>query len=231
VTHIIFRPLVAAVLLIVAVARLDAGELKEGEELIVEHPQEQFRIPDPELPEVERRAEAGDMEAAMRLASYYSLFLDNSQKRNRQLEIHYYKIAATHGSQAGIQMLISIYSRSTDQFDLSKACHWRRELRRRAALGHIQIQSDAEWYYDLYSEYFVARQSVSSKRYKKLGLRFLECAASLGLKEAQHELTEIYSHNSDLRGRRKGVEPCICGESSSDTERASSAQTTITPQK
>jgi len=223
VTHSRPHSIIACVLVTAVVAvTLEAAEPKQGEHVIVEHPQEQFRIPDQELPGVKRRAEAGDREAAMRLATYYSLFLDNNDKRNRELEIHYYKVAATHGSQAGIEMLISTYSRSTDRFDLSKACHWRRELKRLAAQENIQIQSDAEWYYDLYSEYFVARRSVESKRYKKLGLQFLECAASLGLKEAQRELTKIYSGDSEVRGERKGIGPCICGELPTGPEPASS---------
>lgn len=212
-THSRLHSIIACVLVTAVVAvTLEAAEPKQGEHVIVEHPQEQFRIPGQELPGVKRRAEAGDREAAMRLATYYSLFLDNNEKRNRELEIHYYEVAATHGSQAGIEMLISTYSRSTDRFNLSKACHWRRELKRLAAQENIQIQPDAEWYYDLYSEYFVARRSVESKRYKKLGLQFLECAARLGLKEAQRELTKIYSDDPEVRGERKGIGPCICGE-------------------
>lgn len=203
-THFRSRSIIACVLFTAfVIGRLEAGELKEGEQVIVEHPQDQFRIPEAEMPGVKRRAEAGDREAAMRLATYYSLFLDNSQKRNRELEIHYYNVAATHGSRAGIEMLISTYSRSTDRFDLPKACYWRRKLKRLAAQQNIQIQSDAEWYYDLYSEYFVARRSVSSKRYEKLGLQFLECAARLGLKEAQRELTEIYSDDPDIQNSAK----------------------------
>jgi TPR repeat protein len=230
VTHSRPHSIIACVLVtVVAAGRLEAGEPKEREQLIVEHPKEQFRIPGPELTEVKRRAEAGDREAAMRLATYYSLFLDNNQKRNRELEIHYYEVAATHGSQAGIEMLISTYSRSTDRFDLSKACHWRRELKRLAAQGNIQIQPDAEWYHDLYSEYFVARRSVSSKRNKQLGLQFLECAAKLGLKEAQRELTEIYSNDSEVREERKGTGPCICGELPTGPEPASSPKSAITP--
>ena len=222
-THSRPHSIIACVLVTAVVAvTLEAAEPKQGEHVIVEHPQEQFRIPDQELPGVKRRAEAGDREAAMRLATYYSLFLDNNDKRNRELEIHYYKVAATHGSQAGIEMLISTYSRSTDRFDLSKACHWRRELKRLTAQRNIQVQSDAEWYYDLYFEYFVARRSASSKRYKKLGLRFLECAARLGLKEAQRELTEIYSDEPEVRGERKGIGPCICGELPTGPEPASS---------
>jgi len=139
----------------------------------------------------------------MRLAAYYGFFLDNTEKRNRGLQIHYYKIAATHGSQGGIEMLIATYSRSTDRFNLSKAYRWRRELKRLATQRNIQIESDAEWYYNLYSEYFVARRSTLSKRNKKLGLYFLERAASLGLKEAQRELIEIYSKDPDLRNPKK----------------------------
>jgi TPR repeat protein len=225
------RSTMAFVLFAVIVnGRLEAGAQKEGEHVIIEHPEEQFRIPDAKLPELKRRAEIGDMEAAMRLAAYYSLFLSNSEKRNRELEIHYYKIAAMHGSQAGIEMLIGIYSRSTDRFDLSKACYWRRALKRLATQRNIQVQSDAEWYYDLYSEYFVARRSVSSKRYKKLGLQFLECAARLGLKEAQRELTEIYSDDPEVREERKGIGPCICGELPTGPEPASSPKSAITPQ-
>lgn len=212
-THSRPRLITACVLFtVVVIGRLEAGELKEGEHVILDSPKEQLRIPDGELPVLKRRAKAGDAEAALRLATYYGFFLDNRKKRNRELQVHYYKVAATHGSQTGIENLIFTYSIDTDRFDLSKACHWRRELKRLAAQRNIAIQSDAEWYYDLYSEYFVARRSVSSKRNEKLGLQFLECAARLGLKEAQRELTEIYSDDPEVRGERKGGGPCICGE-------------------
>lgn len=229
-THYRPRWIIACLLVtVVAAGRLAAGELKEGEHVIVEHPKERFRIADGELPVLKRRAKAGDAEAALRLATYYGFFLDNTEKRNRELQVHYYEVAAAHGSQAGIEMLISTYSRSTDRFDLSKACYWRRKLKQLAAQQNIQIQSDAEWYYDLYSEYFVARRSVSSKRYKKLGLQFLECAARLGLKEAQRELTEIYSDDPEVRRERKGIGPCICGELPTDPGPASSPKSAITP--
>lgn len=205
--------MIACVLLtVVVIGRLEAEQLQEGEHVILDNPKEQLRIPDAELPVLKRRAKAGDAEAALTLATYYGFFLDNREKRNRELQVHYYKVAATHGSETGIKNLIFTYSMDTDRFDMSKACHWRRELKRLAAQRNIQIQSDAEWYYDLYSEYFVARRSVSSKRNKKLGLQFLECAASLGLKEAQRELTEIYSDDPEVHGERKGIGLCICGE-------------------
>jgi len=171
---------------------------------------ESLRIPAGELPVLEQRAEAGDVEAALRLADYYGSFLDNTEKRNRNKQIHYYEIAAAYGSQKGVENLIFVYALSRDRYDFSKACRWRRELKRLAAQRNIQIQSDAEWYYDLYSEYFVARRSVSSKRNKMLGLQFLECAARLGLKEAQRELTKVYSDEPKLRGERKGSGPCGC---------------------
>lgn len=188
---------------VVVIGRLEAGEPKEGEHVTIEHPKEKFRIPDAKLPELKRRAEAGDAEAAISLATYYGFFLDNTERRNRELQVHYYTVAAAHGSQAGIEMLISTYSRDTDRFDLSKACHWRRELKRLAAQRNLHIESDAEWYYELYSEYFVARQSTSSKRNKRLGLHFLECAARFGSKEAQRDLTEIYFDDPDMRNSEK----------------------------
>jgi hypothetical protein len=212
---------------VVAAGRLEAGEVQEGEHVIVEHPKERLRIPDEELPVLKRRAKAGDAEAALRLATYYGFFLDNREKRNRELQVHYYHVAATHGSETGIENLIFTYSMDTDRFDMSKACHWRRELKRLAAQRNIQIQSDAEWYYDLYSEYFVARRSVESKRYKKLGLQFLECAAKLGLKEAERELTEISSDDPEVREEGKGIGPCVCGESPPELGSAPSPKSTI----
>jgi hypothetical protein len=139
--------------------RLDAGLAQETEHVILDNPKEQLRIADAELPVLKRRAKAGDGEAALTLATYYGFFLDNREKRNRELQVYYYKVAATHGSETGIKNLIFTYSMDTDRFDMSKACHWRRELKRLAAQRNIQIQSDAEWYYDLYSEYF-CRQAV-----------------------------------------------------------------------
>src|SRR3954468_10706971 len=141
--------LVGVFFTLIVVGKLEAGELKEGEQVIIEHPQEQLRIPSAELPELKQCAEAGDAEAALRLATYYGFFLNNSEKRNRELQIYYYKVAATHGSQTGIENLIFTYSMDTDRFDMSKACHWRRALKRLAAQSNNQIQSDAQWYYDL----------------------------------------------------------------------------------
>ncbi len=228
--HCRLRWLIAcAVFTIVLIKTPEAGEPKQAEHVTIEDPKQRLRIPKAELPELKRRAEAGDAETAMRLAIYYGYFLDNTKKRNRELQLHYYKTAAAHGSQAGIEMLISTYSRDADRFDMSEACRWRRELRRLAAQRNVAIQSDAEWYYDLYSEYFVARRSVSSKRNKKLGLQFLECAARLGLTEAQRELTEIYSDDPEVRRERKGIEPCICGELPTAPEPASSPESAITP--
>ena len=229
-THSRPHSIIACVLVtFLAAGRLEAGELKEREHVIVDHPKEQLRIPDGELPVFKRRAKTGDAEAALRLATYYGFFLDNRDKSNRELQIHYYKVAAAHGSQTGIENLILTYSTSTDRFDLSKACHWRRELKQLAAQRNLQVQSDAEWYYDLYSEYFVARRSVESKRYKKLGLQFLECAARLGSKEAQRELTEIYSDDPKARAEQKKGEPCVCGELPTGPEPASSPKSAITP--
>ena len=209
------RSLTICIVFLVAVAgRFEAEEQKVTFPSI----NESLRIPDAELPELKRRAKAGDAEAALTLATYYGFFLDNREKRNRELQVHYYQVAASHGSETGIKNLIFTYSMDSDRFDLSKACHWRRELKRLAAQRNLQVKSDAEWYYDLYSEYYVARRSVASKRYKKLGLQFLECAATLGLKEAQRELTEIYSDEPELHRKRKEIGPCMCGELPTDSE-------------
>jgi TPR repeat protein len=181
-----------------------AGKFEAGEHDVSFPPlNESLRISRRELPVLKRHAEAGDVEAALRLAEYYGVFLNPSEKRNRDIQIHYYKIAATYGSQAGFESLIFIYSISEDRYDLSKACYWRRELKRFAMQRNVQIQSDAEWYYGLYSEYYVARRSTSSKRNKRLGLHFLMCAASLGLEEAQRELAEVYSDDPDARNSTK----------------------------
>jgi TPR repeat protein len=220
------RSLTICIFFVVAVAgRFEAGE----HEVSFPPINESLRIPDAELPELKRRAKAGDAEAALTLATYYGFFLDNREKRNRELQVHYYQVAATHGSETGIKNLIFTYSMDTDRFDLSKACHWRRELKRLAAQRNIQVQSDAEWYYDLYFEYYVARRSVASKRYKKLGLQFLECAARLGWKEAQRELAEIYSDDPKARAEQKKGEPCVCGELPTGPEPASSPKSASTP--
>jgi TPR repeat protein len=220
------RSLTICIVFVVAVA----GRFEAEEQKVTFPPiNESLRIPDAELPELKRRAKAGDAEAALTLATYYGFFLDNREKRNRELQVHYYQVAATHGSETGIKNLIFTYSMDTDRFDLSKACHWRRELKRLAAQRNIQVQSDAEWYYDLYSEYYVARRSVASKRYKKLGLQFLECAARLGWKEAQRELAEIYSDDPKTRAEKKSG-PCVCGELPPGPEPASSPKSAITPQ-
>lgn len=227
--------IVAGLLFAVAIAgeleakESEARERKEEEHVILDRPKEQLRIPDAELPILKRRAKAGDAEAALRLATYYGFFLDNREKPNRELQIHYYKVAAAHGSQTGMENLIFTYSTSTDRFDLSKACQWRRELKRLAAQRNMSIQSDAEWYYDLYSEYFVARRSVASKHYEKLGLQFLECAARLGWKEAQRELAEIYSDDPKARAVPRKSGPCVCGELPTGPIPASSPKSAITP--
>jgi hypothetical protein len=59
--------------------------------------------------------------------------METREKRNRELQLHYYKVAATHGSETGTRNLIFTYSIEPDRFDMSKAWYWRRELKLLAA--------------------------------------------------------------------------------------------------
>lgn len=180
----LYSVVVCVLFLPVFTARLEAEE----ERVVSFSGNESLRISTEELPVLERRAGGGDVEAALRLADHYGSFLDNSEKRNRNKQIHYYEIAAACGSQKGIENLIFVYALSDDRYDFSKACRWRRALKQLAALQKLHIQSDAEWYYALYWEYFVGRNN------KRRGLCFLECAANLGSAEAQQELIDLYSN-------------------------------------
>jgi TPR repeat protein len=152
-----------------------------------------LRVPDESLPLLKAQAERGDVRAALKLADYYGLYLDNRQKDNRERQVHYYNVAATHGSIVAINNLIRTYSVDSDYFSISKALYWRDQLKAASRREKVLVQSDAEWYYDLYLEFFVGEHD------KKRGLSFLRSAAELGSIKAQRELVEIYTTDPGFR--------------------------------
>ena len=149
---------------------------------------ESLRIPTEQIPALEKRANQGDREAAMKLATYYGVYLND---RNKQL--HYYRLAAKNGSEVALKNLIYIFATFPEFFDSKKAIALRERLKKLALERNFEVETDADWGYDLYVEHFVGRGS------KKRGLFFLEYAAKHGSEKARDELVEIYSNDPDVR--------------------------------
>ncbi len=137
-----------------------------------------LRIPANELPNLKRKAHRGDTEAALKLATYYGIYLND---KNRQLQ--YLKLGATNESDVAIRNLITIYSNDSNLFDFHKALLWRQRLKDLARRKKIEIQSDAEWGYDLYLNHLGD---------KDRGLFFLKYAADHGSAQARKELSENF---------------------------------------
>lgn len=149
-----------------------------------------LRIPSNEIPELRRKAERGDHEAAIKLASYYGFYLGDKKQ-----QVHYYRLAARKGSQVAVENLITIYScTDADSFDFEKALQWRRRLKELARKKGIEIESDAEWAYGLYRDHLTD---------KDRGLSLLKYAAKHGSEKARNQLIEIYSSDPEVRNPAK----------------------------
>jgi hypothetical protein len=139
---------------------------------------------------LKRKVERGDPEAALKLASYYGVYLDDKKR-----QAHYYVLAATNGSLVAIENLVTIYSRTdADSFSFEKALHWRQRFKELARKRGIEIESDADWGYGLYLDHLTD---------KDRGLSFLKYAAKHGSEEARKELIEIYTSDPEVRNPAK----------------------------
>jgi hypothetical protein len=142
-----------------------------------------LQIPSNEISLLKRRAERGDHEAAIKLASYYGVYLSDKWK-----QVYYYELAAKGGSEVAVENLVTIYSRTDAySFDFGKALAWRRRLKELARKKGVEIESDGEWGYGLYLDHLTDKDG---------GLFFLKYAAKHGSEKAKKELLETYSSNS-----------------------------------
>jgi len=158
------------------------GQSNATEPLPVVGMNDSLQIPPNEIPILRKKAERGDHEAALKLASHYGVYL-----KDKKRQVHYYKLAAKNGSVVAIENLVTIYSRTdADSFDFERALRWRRRLKELARKKGMEIESDAEWAYDLYLDHLTD---------KDRGLFFLRYAAGHGSEKARNEL--IQNHSND----------------------------------
>jgi hypothetical protein len=167
---------VVCVVIITATQRVSATE---PEQLKVVSMNDGLRIAARDLPALKRRAEHGNEEAALKLATYYGVYL-NDKKR----QLYYSKLAAESGSIIAVENLVTIYSATdAESFDFEKALLWRGRLKKLAQKNRVEIKSDAEWGYDLYLNHLGD---------KDRGLFFLKYAAAHGSAQARKELAENF---------------------------------------
>jgi TPR repeat protein len=166
-------------IIVVVVAAALPVTTKAEEKLKIVGMNDGLRISDDQLPILKRKAERGDQEAALKLATYYGIYLNN-----KKTQLYYSKLAAKNGSMTAVENLITIYSRTAaDRFDFEKALFWRRRLKELARKKGVEIESDAEWGYGLYLDHLTDKDH---------GLFFLKYAAKNGSAEARKELSETF---------------------------------------
>jgi hypothetical protein len=172
------RFFVIRVIVVVVTAALSVSTGAE-EKLKVVGMNDGLRISADELPVFKKKAERGDEEAALKLATYYGIYLNDKRR-----QLYYSKLAAGNGSVTAVENLVTIYAATdAESFDFKKALFWRRRLKELAQKKKAEIKSDAEWGYDLYLNHLGD---------KDRGLFFLKYAAKHGSVEARKELSEIF---------------------------------------
>lgn len=166
-------------IIVVAVTAALSETINAEEKLKVVGMNDGLRISVDQLPILKRKAKRGDQEAALNLATYYGIYLDN-----KKTQLYYSKLAAKNGSMTAVENLITIYSRTAaERFDFEKALFWRRRLKELARKKGLDIESDAEWGYNLYLDHLTD---------KDRGLFFLKYAARHGSAEARRDLSETF---------------------------------------
>jgi hypothetical protein len=148
---------------------------------------ESLSIPEGELAGLIMRAEAKETDAALKLASYFGMYLGDTNK-----QIHYYEIAARNGSEKALHNLMMIFASFPEFFDFERALQVRARLKAIVAARNGKIDTDSEWAYDMYLEHFVGYGN------KPRGLLFLEYAGSHGSRRAAAELARIFSEDPDV---------------------------------
>jgi hypothetical protein len=148
---------------------------------------ESLSIPEAELPGLITRAEAKETDAALKLASYFGMYLGDTSK-----QIYYCEIAAGNGSEKALHNLMMIFASFPDFFDFERALQLRARLKAIVAARNGKIEMDSEWGYEMYLEHFVGSGN------KPRGLLFLEYAAKHGSRRAAAELARIYSEDPDV---------------------------------
>lgn len=144
-------------------------------------------IPEAELPDLIRRAEAKETEAALKLATYYGMYIGDTEK-----QIRYYEIAAANDSEKALYNLMMIFSSLSKSFDFDRALQMRARLKAVVATRAGKMESDSDWAYDMYVEHFVGYGD------KRRGLLFLKYAAKQGSRKASAELAKIFAENPEL---------------------------------
>src|SRR5438067_900203 len=171
------RFFVIGVIVVVVTAALSVSSRAE-EKLQIVSMNDGLRISANELPVLKKKAKRGDGEAALKLATYYGVYL--SEKKT---ELYYLKLAARNDSDVAVRNLITIYGNDSELFDFRKALLWRQRLKDLARRKNIAIDSDGDWGYDLYLNHLGD---------KDRGLFFLKYAAKHGSEKARQELNETF---------------------------------------
>jgi len=148
---------------------------------------ESMSIPEAELPDLIRRAKTKETEAALRLATYYGMYLGDTEKG-----IHYYEIAAANGSEKALYNLMMIFATISKSFDFDRALQTRTRLKAVVAAKGGKMESDGDWAYDMYIEHFVGYGN------KRRGLSFLRYAAKQGSEKASAELAKLFAEDPEL---------------------------------
>lgn len=154
---------------------------------------ESLFIAESELPELITRAEAKETDAALRLASYYGMYLGDTKK-----QLHYCEIAAGNGSEKALHNLMMIFASRSESFDFERALQMRTRLKVAVAARNGKMETDGEWAYDMYVEHFIGYGN------KRRGMLFLEYAANHGSDKAATELARVLSEDPSLAKFRKG---------------------------
>jgi hypothetical protein len=163
------------------------GQSKQGQNWAPSVIKESLSIPEADLPELIKRAEEKETDAALKLASYFGMYLGDTKK-----EIHYFEIAAGNGSERALHNLMMIFASFPDYFDFERALEIRSRLKAIVAARKGRIDADNEWAYEMYLEHFVGLGN------KPRGLIFLEYAAKHGSRRAAAELARIFSEDPDV---------------------------------
>ncbi|HKP04151.1 MAG TPA: hypothetical protein VJU77_12430 [Chthoniobacterales bacterium] len=156
---------------------------------------ESLSIPEAELPGLIKRAEAKDTDAALKLATYFGMYLGDTNK-----QIHFCEIAADNGSEKALHNLMMIFASFPEFFDFERALQVRARLKATVAAREGEMETDSEWAYDMYVEHFVGYSN------KPRGLLFLEYAAKQGSDKARLELINIYTKDPDVRDQAKALQ-------------------------
>jgi len=150
-----------------------------------------LRIPKVERKVLRQKAKQGDIAAAEKLSSYYSIY-----QNNPVLALRYWELGAEHNSQAAIVQLMTLYSTDSTRFNFRKVLGLRNRLKKLAQTQPISLRSEEDWAYDRF-------RLLADRGDKRHGVFFLEYAAQHGSRKALDELVQLYSKDPDLQNPQK----------------------------